>query len=280
MNNELQVIPQMNIQEMQTMAKLFAESGMFPNVGTMAKAFIKIQAGLELGIPPFAAMSGIHIIKEKATIGAGLMAGKIKASGKYDYKIVKHDATICHLEFYEAGKKAGESKFTIEQARKAGTQNLDKFPENMLFARAISNGMKWYCPDLYTMPVYTPEEMNAVVTEDVPHTNEATPPDATAIKPNLPKERLTKAIALIEAGKLEIIQQLKDNFNVNAPQLKLVEAAQVKGEAVVSAIQALELATTEQDIEDHKKTLDVVILENAAFIDAVGKRIEVIMATV
>ena len=163
MSNELA------INEMQVMAKLFAESGMFTDMGTMAKAFIKIQAGKELGIEPFAAMSGIHIIKGKATIGAGLMAGKIKSSGKYDYKIIDHTEKICKLEFLQDGKSAGFETFTIEDAKKAGTQNLDKYPKNMLFARAISNGMKFFCPDLYTMPVYTPEEMFNV-TEDVPHT--------------------------------------------------------------------------------------------------------------
>ena len=29
----------------------------------------------------------------------------------------------------------------------------------MLFARAISNGVKWFCPDVFAGPVYTPEEM-------------------------------------------------------------------------------------------------------------------------
>ena len=171
-NNQLQVLPkqQMNIQEMQSMAKLFAESGMFTSVNSMAKAFVKIQAGIELGIAPFAAMSGIHIIKEKATVGAGLMAGKIKASGKYDYEVAKLTNEVCEIHFFENGKKKGTETFTIADAKKAGTQNLDKFPKNMLFARAISNGMKFYCPDLYTMPVYTPDEMQVVnTTEDVQH---------------------------------------------------------------------------------------------------------------
>jgi hypothetical protein len=38
----------------------------------------------------------------------------------------------------------------------------------MLFARAISNGVKWYCPDVFSGPVYVPEEMPSV-TEEVSH---------------------------------------------------------------------------------------------------------------
>ena len=34
----------------------------------------------------------------------------------------------------------------------------------MLFARAMSNGVRWYCPDVFAgMAVYTPDEMGADV---------------------------------------------------------------------------------------------------------------------
>jgi hypothetical protein len=33
----------------------------------------------------------------------------------------------------------------------------------MLFSRAISNGLRWYCPDALSMTAYTPEELGAQV---------------------------------------------------------------------------------------------------------------------
>jgi hypothetical protein len=33
----------------------------------------------------------------------------------------------------------------------------------MLYARALSNGAKWYCPDVFGGPIYTPDELGAVV---------------------------------------------------------------------------------------------------------------------
>jgi hypothetical protein len=157
--------------EIMTIAKSFADSGMFPDCKSMAQAAVKIQAGREFGIQPFAAMSGIHIIQGKPTIGAGLMAARVKGFGKYDYKVIEHNDKICSIEYFEklpgnGLRSIGVSTFTIEDARKAGTKNLDKFPKNMLFARAMSNGVKWFTPDIYEMPVYVPEEM-AQVTEDV-----------------------------------------------------------------------------------------------------------------
>ncbi len=145
-----------------SISKAFAESGMFPDIRSAAQAMVKIQAGQELGIKPFSAMNGIHIISGKATIGAGLIASSIKGSGKYDYRIIEQSDKVCEIEFFENKESLGKSKFTIEEAKKAGTKNLDKFPANMLFARAISNGVKWYTPDVFQGPVYVPEEMDTV----------------------------------------------------------------------------------------------------------------------
>jgi hypothetical protein len=168
MKNELATIKSMPVSDIMTMAKTFAESGMFVDAKQMGQAFVKIQAGQEIGIPPFAAMSGIHIIQGKPTIGAGLIASTVKGSGKYDYTVIQLDDKACELEFFQGSKSLGKSKFTIDDAKKAQTKNIDKFPKNMLFARAISNGVKWYCPDVFSGPVYTPEEMEQV-TEDITH---------------------------------------------------------------------------------------------------------------
>lgn len=186
---ELQKYQQpMNINDLARMSDAFMKSGMFPDIKSAAMAMVKIQAGLEVGIKPFAAMTGIHIIQGKPTIGAGIIASRIKASGKYDYKVVEMTDDNCSIDFYEGKDKLGNSSFSIAEAKKAGTKNLDKFPKNMLFARAISNGVKWYCPDVFDGPVYVPEEM-VQVTEDVKHENVNQPPasektDTSITEPN------------------------------------------------------------------------------------------------
>ena len=163
MNNQLQAT---TISEVMQIAKAFSESGMFPDIKSVAQAAVKIQCGKEIGIPPFAAMSGIHIIQGKPTIGAGVMASCVKGSNKYDYRVVESTEQVCSIDFYQGKEKIGNSTFTIADAKKAGTKNLDKFPKNMLFARAMSNGVKWYTPDVFSGPVYVPEEMTAPITED------------------------------------------------------------------------------------------------------------------
>ena len=169
MNTQLSIVQQLPISELMNLAKAFAESGMFADTKSAAQAIVKIQAGQEIGIPPFAAMTGIHIIQGKPTIGAGLIASRLKGSGKYDYRVIEGSEKVCSIDFYQGNTKIGNSTFTIEDAKKALTKNIDKFPKNMLFARAISNGVKWYCPDIFSGPVYVPEEMQVVTTEEATH---------------------------------------------------------------------------------------------------------------
>ncbi len=149
------------------LGETFFRSGMFTDIKSAQQAVVKILAGAEIGIPPFMSMSGIHIIQGKPTIGAGLIASAVKGSGKYDYKVIEQTEKNCSIDFYQGKEKIGNSSFSIADAQKAGTKNIDKFPRNMLFARAISNGVKWYAPDIFAGPVYVPEEMDT--TEDINH---------------------------------------------------------------------------------------------------------------
>jgi hypothetical protein len=171
MSTEITTVARLQTTEIMSTAKAFHESGMFPDIKSAAQAVVKIQAGQEIGIPPFAAMSGIHIIQGKPTIGAGLIASRIKGSGKYDYRIKQQNEKACSIDFFQGKELIGNSTFTLEDAKKAGTKNIDKFARNMLFARAISNGVKWFCPDVFAGPVYTPEDFDVVntKTEDVEH---------------------------------------------------------------------------------------------------------------
>jgi hypothetical protein len=182
-----------------TIGETFFKSGMFSDIKSAQQAVVKIMAGAEMGISPFAAMSGIHIIQGKPTIGAGLMAARVKGFGKYDYKVIEHNEKVCSIEFFQKPglKLLGTSTFTIDDAKKAGTKNLERFPKNMLFARAMSNGVKWYTPDIYESPVYVPEEMEAVeeTTAEVVETPKST-------KRVLTPEQFDKLVAGIEAGQM------------------------------------------------------------------------------
>lgn len=192
-----------------SIGETFFKSGMFADIKSAQQAVVKIMAGAEMGISPFQAMSGIHIIQGKPTIGAGLMASRVKASGKYNYKVTEMTDKVCTIDFTESGQPIGTSTFTIDDAKKAGTKNLDKFPRNMLFARAMSNGVRWFCPDIYEGPVYVPEEMESI-TEDV---------QAVEVKKQLNEDQWNRLVKSIEEGKTELIEWAMNNVEMTEEQL-------------------------------------------------------------
>lgn len=189
-----------------SIGEVFFKSGLFQDIKSVHQAVVKILAGQEMGISPMASMNGIHIIAGKPVVGAGLMAARVKSFGKYDYKVKQHDDKACSIEFFQGKESLGVSTFTIDDAKKAGTKNLDKFPRNMLFARAMSNGVKWYTPDIYEQPVYVPEEM-------------------IDIKPDITDKQLLQAIKRITEGEMEVGQKCLDNFNLTEDQRKAIENA-------------------------------------------------------
>ncbi len=147
------------------LGSVFVRSGFFTDSRDASQAIVKILAGRELGFGAIASMTGVYIVKGRVSLSANLMAAAVKRTNKYNYRIVEHTEQVCELAFFEGGQEVGRSRFTIADAKKAGTQNIDKFPRNMLFARAMSNGVKWFTPDVFAGPVYTPDEMGATVDE-------------------------------------------------------------------------------------------------------------------
>lgn len=153
--------------ETMSLGDLLAKSGFFPDSRTAAQAVVKVLAGREIGFGPIASMTGINVIQGRVSLSANLIAAAIKRSGKYDYRVKDMTIDRCEIDFRElvSGKweVIGNSVFTRTDANAAGTKNMDKFARNMLFARALSNGARWYCPDIFGGPVYTPEELGATV---------------------------------------------------------------------------------------------------------------------
>lgn len=156
-----------NEMDIMTLGDVLAKSGYFSDSTQAAQAVVKVMAGQELGFGPVTSMTGIHIIQGKVALGSNILAAAIKRSGRYNYLVQKLDNDGCTIEFYENGKAIGKSEFTKADAQSAGVlgkDNWKKFPRNMYFSRALSNGQKWFCPDVGNgAPLYTPEELGAEI---------------------------------------------------------------------------------------------------------------------
>jgi len=152
--------------EIQRLGNILSASGYFADVKDAAQAAVKVMAGEELGIGPVASVMGIHIIKGKVTLSANLIAAQVRKHG-YDYEVKKLDEKGCEIIFLDKkGNHIGASRFDESDAKNAGcfSDMYKKFPRNMYFSRAMSNGAKWYCPEVTSgLPVYVPEEIGAKV---------------------------------------------------------------------------------------------------------------------
>jgi hypothetical protein len=184
------------LEDPEALGRVLAASGFFADTRDAAQAVVKVLAGQELGFGPIASMTGVYIVKGRVTLSANLIAAAIKRYRAYDFRVrtLTNDAadvvfldtagscTTCggagQLQDGQAVKVCrecmgtglfplGSSEFTMADARTAGLasgDNWKKFPRNMLFARAISNGAKFFTPDVFAgAPIYTPDELGAEI---------------------------------------------------------------------------------------------------------------------
>lgn len=171
----------LGLDEIQRWAKVFVDSGMFKDSKSLAQAIVKIQAGQELGLPPFAAMRGFDVIEGKPAPNAGLTSALVRRSGRYDYRITRSDNAACEMEWLDYGRTIGTSAFTIEEAKAAGLagkQVWRAYASDMLFARALTRGARRFCADVFLGSVYTPEELgdDMVVDAEPPRIIDASEP--------------------------------------------------------------------------------------------------------
>jgi hypothetical protein len=264
MANEMVVREEVSVNELKQTAQLLALSGFFETKGNteqaVAQLATKILAGREMGFGPYASVNGIHIIQGKPTVSANLMAAAVKSSGRYDYRVRKMDDDAVSLEFFQvAGGKLeslGISTFTKADATKAGTQNLAKFARNMLFARAMSNGVRWYCPDVFMSgSVYTPEEMGATVDAETGEIIEAEvkPANPLAADINFKPERDERLFKRMHATGKEIMGEAWRNGE-GRELLKHVTGKEstkdLSNEEMSAVIAQLETMRVEEEVSD------------------------------
>jgi len=183
-------------------SEIFIRSGYFTDITKVSQAMVKIQAGKELGLEPFTAMQGLYIVKGKIMIAGNTIAGKIKAHPRYDYNIIHSGVDYCEIEFFENQVSVGTSKFTYEKAQKIGlTKNSvwQDYTQTMLFNRAVSQGYKIFCPDIFNYTVYTDADDN--IGEEEP----------TTVNEAIQKE-LSEAIETAEVEEQNIVSEVAEEI--------------------------------------------------------------------
>jgi hypothetical protein len=162
--SEQELIDMDELKRPMAIGQVFASSGMFPDIKSQAQAVVKILAGKEIGLSPFESMAGIYVVNGKLALTSKVMSGLIKRSKTYDYIVKKLDDQECIITIMKGDKELGTSSFSIKDAAKAGLVNKEPwkaYPRNMLFARAVSNACRFYCPEVVS-GYYTVEELSDI----------------------------------------------------------------------------------------------------------------------
>ncbi len=150
--------------EIEWIAQAFIASGYIKDARDFGQAVTKIIAGLEIGVAPFQAMRGLHIIGGQPTLSAGLVGALVKRSGRYNYLPQTSNDEECILDWYENGDLVGQSSFSMADAQRAGLIKKggpwQTYPKAMLAARALTAGARMYCPDVFGGAVYGEGELD------------------------------------------------------------------------------------------------------------------------
>ena len=185
------------IQNLVELATKLAMSGFFKDATSAEQSFAKLVFGRDLGLGATQALTEIQIIEGKPELSANLQASMVRRyvgpdGERYDFQRKQHTNDVCELVFLirergEAWRERGPSSFSMQDATLAGLVRAkspwEKYPRNMLFARAMSNGVAWFCPEVTGgTRVYSPGEIGgAVDVPDGPEIHDVEVVDAEAV---------------------------------------------------------------------------------------------------
>lgn len=154
------------------------------------KATFICAIGASLGISPALALNQVYLVRDKIIIGASIQASLVKASGRYNYRVREISASVCTIAFYERSldgrswEEIGTTSYSIDDAKLAGLTGKDvwrQHPRNMLFARALTNGVRWFAPDVLGGAVYDEYEIEGSASIEEPPTRAARPAPAPEV---------------------------------------------------------------------------------------------------
>lgn len=129
-------------------------------------------------------MQSVSFIQGKPFVSAEMQAAMAKRAG---YRLVteKVTDTSATVVILEGDAELGRETVTLEDAKRAGWtgDNWKKFPRNMLLARARTNAIRFYAPDVL-MGVHAEVERDDVIGTD----------DAVAVLEDAPDQQDTEVV--------------------------------------------------------------------------------------
>lgn len=184
------------VRRLYRIAEALAMSKMFKDVTAAEQAFAKMIIGRDLGMSPAQSMLGLHLVEGSVMVHYSMLGRFVKARADegYDYRagwlkeqpqgeeasVVAPEVVSVWMDeddpadprpvvgafvtFTVHDRIVGVSRFTLQDAETAklikDRGGWKTAPRNMLLARAMSNGVKWFVPEVMGgLPIYVDGEI-------------------------------------------------------------------------------------------------------------------------
>ena len=180
-------------------AVALAASGLLPQAfrAHPENVLVAIEYGDALGIAPIVAMAEINVINGTPSLSAALMASLARSAG---HKVrTSGDAKSATCTIIRADDPEFEHVFTWDEAKARAAQlwgkgHWTKDPGTMLKWRAISEAVRFTCPEVLAGIKYTPEEVS-----------DFTPSPRESRNPESPRPGTSLAEAITETVDAELV---------------------------------------------------------------------------
>ena len=135
------------IKQQLELAQIFFEARCFSSdVKNPAQAFVKIQAGAELGMPPMEAMNSLYIVNGQITIYGMALTKRLREHGwKIEFSDESDKAVTATIS--KNGEKYSYTA-TIEELKKLGSRAVQFAPKDKLKWHAISRLVRFHVPEV------------------------------------------------------------------------------------------------------------------------------------
>lgn len=149
--------------DLYSLARVIAGSNMFPHLGGPAAVFTTLRMAAPWGVDPMVALRGVHVIEGRVTMSAGLIEAVVRKSGLARvWRCAESSAEQATYETIREGEehpvRVSYSMADARRAGLAGKQVWQKYPRQMLRARAASELARMVYPDLLA-GAYMPDEI-------------------------------------------------------------------------------------------------------------------------
>lgn len=149
------------------LANALAQSGFYKDIKDAAAGVVKLRIAREFGLG-LKGISDVHIVEGKPTLAYQAILGMVRryvgpfGSDRYSFKYLRRDEECVEIEWTINGEVIGTSKCDTDDAKRMGLSGRgtwQKYPRQMRTARAVTEGVNAFMPEVIGGSIYTPEEL-------------------------------------------------------------------------------------------------------------------------